>query len=202
MEFQLSTNAGKIAQRFSDGSRTVLNLIAVAMHDTGEHLKTVIVQRKLSGSPIRRRTGNLQRAIHFRTRRGPTYVTLTVAPDLRQARYGRILDVGGTIRATRAQFLTIPVGRNLTGAGIGRMSARAFIANPEALGFTRSFVNPRKTAIMGALAGGGWEPVFALKKSVRIPAFGYLQSVIPEERSWIEERFQQVVDELSRELGQ
>lgn len=77
-------------------------------------------------------------------------------------KYARIQQYGGTITPKRSQYLTIPIGANLTPAGVARYSARSV---PNSF-----FVKTRggKLLLMGGSKGRA-RPYFVLVKSVYIP---------------------------------
>lgn len=155
-----------------------------------------------SGLKLKKRTGNLSRAIFYRVEGSPTSreILVRAGVDLSKAVYGRIHEHGGVIRPKRSKFLTIPVGQNVTPNGVVRVNAREFISNPGSLGFTGSFVNRSKTAIMGVLADGQIEPVFALKTQVTIRKTGYVSSSLGKNTSFIQAQLKVIGAEFAQEM--
>ena len=175
MELQVTSNAQSMSVSWNGlatGSTFRKHLVD-AMRRVGLQLQRTIMQNT-SNALLNVRTGRLRRAIFYRVEESADGVVVRAGADLSKAPYGRIHNFGGIIRPVKAKFLTIPVGSNLTPNGVMRVNAREFISNPGSLGFTGSYVNRAKTAIMGTREGVPPEPVFALSKSVTIRPTGYV----------------------------
>jgi hypothetical protein len=152
-----------------------------------------VVSVELRGGTLRARTANLARAVFWRVEASAEAIVGRVGVDRAKAVYGRIQALGGTIRPTRAQHLTIPVGQALTGNGVARFTARELFDNPQAFGFRTAFVNPRKTAILGVRADKSVTPLFALKTEVTLPPRNYLRRAIDAVRPQIAEEVRRAV---------
>ena len=81
--------------------------------------------------------------------------------------------------------MTIPVGQALTQGGAPRFTAREFISKTRKgggglYGFTSSFVNANKTAILGVRKSGDVEAVFLLRKRVTLPSRPALREALDE----------------------
>ena len=183
--------AGEVRASYESASKLIANNAFQRLRKIGATLIRIIAKDKLSGAgaagtgwQLVRRTGNLTRALFYKIRLEGNDAVLSVGADGKKAVYAAILEEGGTIRPVRSQNLAIPLDAARTARGVARMSAREFIANPESLGFEGSFVNPMKTAIMG-IKGEEVEPVFALKKQVRIEGRHYVRDTVDERRAWI-----------------
>jgi hypothetical protein len=193
----VSTNAATVAANYRRAPRQIATNVVTIFRRIGAAMQRQIVTEKLNGQLLRARTGNLRRSIYWKIvldagAGDDAQIVLTIGADKKKAVYARALEEGATITPKRGQFLTIPVGRALTAAGVARVSAREFISNPGSLGFTSSFVNKAKTAIMGvkkrARGEDLVEPVFALKRSVTLPQRSYLRSTVAERKTWIREQ--------------
>lgn len=191
MAVSVKTNAGEVAVDYGTASKLVAANAFQRLRSIGATLVRAIAKDKLSaggaagtGQGLVRRTGNLTRALFYKLRLQGTEMVLTVGADGKKAAYAAIQEEGGTVRPVRSENLAIPLDAARTARGVARMSAREFIANPQALGFDGTFVNPMKTAIMG-VKGETIQPVFALKKEVRIPARHYIRDTVFERRTWI-----------------
>lgn len=139
-----------------------------------------IAQNKITGGGLLEpRTGQLRRALYATpaTDSG-TAITATVGVDSAIAPYGRIQELGGTIVPTQAGHLTVPLDEAKTSKGVASFSARQVIANPFNFGFAGTFV--AKDVLFGKLSEGTIVPLFALKRSVTLPARGYLSSSLQE----------------------
>lgn len=159
-KFKAATTSFKIAAMIQARAAKAAKILYNAIHARTNMLK---------------RSGKLSKAVYTKVTSTNEGLEVIGGVDLKAAPYGRILEVGGTIRPKNGKFLTIPVGVNQGPQG-ARFSARQFIANPGVLGFVGSFVTREKTAIMGTRPDGTFEPVFALKTSVRLRKVGYMAS--------------------------
>jgi hypothetical protein len=186
----VDSNAAAVAVQYAQAPKLVGRTIVRILRTVGAGLVSYIGREKLSGQVLGVRTGTLRRALYSRVFVDANGLDAGVAvgADVKKAPQARVQEYGGTISAKGGGFLTIPVGPNLTGKGVMRVSASAFIANPESLGFDHAFVNPKKTAILGVRQDGSVEAVFALKRSVTLPERSYLRAGVNERRAWILEQ--------------
>lgn len=191
---EITTNVGDVTADYRNASKLIADNTFKRLRSIGSTLVRAIAKDKLSagkssgtGQSLVRRTGNLTRALFYKIRLEGKDAVLTVGADGKKAAYAAIQEEGGVVRPVRSQNLAIPLDAARTKNGVGRMSAREFIQNPQALGFEGSFVNPTKTAIMG-IKGDEVEPVFALKKEVRISGKRYIRDTVYERRAWILEQ--------------
>lgn len=150
-----------------------------------QRLLTYVAQNKLRGNPLNFRTRTLTRALFSRVELDGQDVVGRVGFDLNKAKYARAVTLGATITPKKGKYLTIPVGEALTASGVARIDAREFIEKtskdgPGWRGFTSSFVNKNKTAIMGVKKSGDVEPVFALKTRVVLPKRDVLGETLTE----------------------
>lgn len=107
----------------------------------------------------RRRTGQLARGIRQKVSTTGDVYRLEVGTS--GVKYARILEKGGTIRATRKQYLTIPLGGT---QGTASNYPNAFIIKSK----------KGNLLIVEKVGKDRLKPLFVLKKSVRIPAFQWL----------------------------
>lgn len=101
--------------------------------------------------------------------------------------YAPMQEFGGTIVPVRAQFLTIPIGEALTPSGVARFSA----PEAESAGY-KTFVRGH---ILYGVKDGQLYPLFILATSVTIPARPTAGPTLDANRTWIEGRLKNVVDE-------
>jgi phage gpG-like protein len=94
------------------------------------------------------------------------------------APYAQIHEFGGTVNAKNVANLTIPLPAMLTGRGVSRGTARDVISSPESYGFSGTF--SAQNVIFGKHDDGSYQPLFALKKSVRIPERPYARPAMEE----------------------
>lgn len=115
--------------------------------------------------------------------------------DLDKVPYGDIQEDGGVIRPRNSQYLTIPLDAMQTGNGVARGTARQVIGNPDAFGFTGTFVPKWKSVIMGKRANGSIVPLFALVTQVTIPARRALATTLSQNWAWIADRLEELTNE-------
>lgn len=123
----------------------------------------------LSGQALKRRTGSLARAVEGWTE-GDFDGVVGVRENAAVDKYKWLLgDEQYTIRPKNAKFLTIPIGENLTGAGVARFSSPR--QAPD--GF---FVKTKGKLLFGYKKGtrGKFRPLFVLVKSVFVQGTGAL----------------------------
>lgn len=109
-----------------------------------------------------RRTGSLARALTHRSVRSDDLEKVEVRIgwiDQHSAMIATVHERGATIRPRRSKYLTIPLPAALTSAGVPKQAS--------ARDWPNTFV--RKAIIFQKLAGGQIQPLYVLKKQVRIP---------------------------------
>lgn len=166
-----------------------------ALTEIGDRLVRFVAQEKITtGGILTPRTGQLRRSLFRRLEVAPDGEGLLVRVgfDLAIAVYGMIQEFGGTITPKTAQYLMIPVGMSLTGNGVARWTAKEMIGNPFQFGFSGTFMNKARTMMFGKLPEQ-IVPLFAMKRSVTLPAraplatslmdnvetyYAYLQSLV------------------------
>lgn len=119
--------------------------------------------KRISGRPgLLNRSGALRRSFGTAVT-GEKSVDTWVGVVYSTSEYARIQEYGGTGLPKKSQFLTIPLGAARTGAGVTRGGARSF---PNTF-FAKSKAG---NLLMFQRQGKKVVPLFALKKSVSIPA--------------------------------
>jgi len=131
----------------------------------------------LSGALLRVRSGRLRSSIGSRVDTEEAGLVGRIGSGVRQGervRYATIQELGGTIRPRLKQFLTIPLDAAKTASGVARGKARDFddtFIQKSTSGNLIIFQNKGRNGIV---------PLFALKKSVDIPASKYLSITAQE----------------------
>lgn len=114
------------------------------------------------------RSGQLRRSIKFNIRGLKSYFQLEIGSF--GVKYSRILEKGGVIYPKRKQWLTVP----LPGVkGWARNYPNAFIIKSK----------KGNLLIVEKKGKAGIKPLFVLKKSVRIPAFRWLEKSVKPKQS-------------------
>jgi hypothetical protein len=144
------------------------------------------IKGKLEGSYLQRRSGTLSRSFQaVPLVESSTEIKAEIISS--NVDYGWIQEMGGTITPKSGTYLTVPLASMLTPRGLAKGSARDVIDNPSAFGFTGVFFG--SNILFGVRSGpytGGrsrqpdMEPLFALKRSVTIPAHFYVRDSIQQ----------------------
>lgn len=145
----------------------------------------------LSGQYLKRRTGNLARAVDGWMIADDEAV-IGVRDDAAVGAYKWMLGSDSkTIRPTRGKYLTIPVGEALTGAGVLKAKYANGLRAIEG-GF---FVRSKEQLLFGYKVGkrGRFRPLFVLVKEVTIHGSGALYD-------GVEENLNLVTDAINAEI--
>ncbi len=157
-----------LVQGMRDGAIDIVNAIRIG---------------KLSGSPLKVRTGVLRASLQSRVSTGGAGISafIGVPKDSPASSYARILEEGGTIVPKGAGALAIPVGAALAPGGTPR-----FPGGPRSVPGGLIFIDRRKQGkppLLVKRIGGRnarLEVFFVLKKSVKIPATKWLSGGIAD----------------------
>lgn len=174
-DFDIRVTGARELSTFYDRAPALVSSTAFkVMRRITLRIQSYVVREKLTGYPLRSRTRNLARSVFQRVELDGRDIVGRVGYDLKKAAYGRAQELGATITPKHAKNLTIPVGEALTPSGVARIDAREFIAKTRKggggwRGFTSSFVNKNRTAILGVRKSGDVEAVFLLRKKVVLP---------------------------------
>lgn len=160
---------------------TVATRIRRTMRDWGNlYLRRLVTERlsgRSGGMGLNRRTGNLARDFVVIAEDTPVGSVVTVKSHGTGDKYAGLQEHGGTIRPVNAKWLWIPIAGNLTANGVARISPRQAIAQHgfihKGVFFGESPLKSKDEVV----------PLFALKKSVKIPArmgaTSLFQSMLP-----------------------
>lgn len=161
-----------------------------AVRRVANEIRTAILQN-LRGSPLRPRSGGLLRSWSG----FPTVEETASGPQATLSSslvYSAIHEYGGTIVPRTKAFLTIPLPGAQNASGTRTLhSAGELKSNPGLLGFKSTFINPRRTAILGVQAGGGLVPLFAIADRVEMPSRRYVSKAVDSVRP----RAQKIADD-------
>jgi len=148
-----------------------------------------VAEDYLSGQSLKRRSGQLARAVDG-WMQAPLEGVVGVRPNSTVAKYAWLLgDESKTITPKRAKFLTIPIGENLTGAGVARFSSPRQVPD----GF---FVKTKGRLLFGYKRGkkGKFRPLFVLVKSVFVQGSGALYDGVMDSLDDITESMETEID--------
>lgn len=189
---QLTFDDGGLAINLAQAPQVIGLQLQKWMTDVLAHLHAAVARNMGNGGLIGVRTGDLRRALMERVTVTGDGITGELWPDPAQVPYGSIQEDGGTVIPKTAQALTIPLDAMLTSNGVARGTAGQVKADPQAFGFTSTFIPKGHSVIMGKEANGSVVPLFALVPSVTIPGRHYLATTLIQEWAWIADRLETV----------
>lgn len=153
-------------------------------------------------SSLKRRTGHLSRSIGSIVVQEQGELVGIVGSGVRtgsRVRYADIHERGGVIRPKRAKYLTIPIGKSKTKAGVGRFSARDIMGGFTEYDKTAVFRSKKGNLIYWGVKklkkGNRLEPLFVLVKSVTIPARRYMSMTAKANTDKVMKRLQARIQE-------
>lgn len=201
----IDTNARTVAARYSDAPKLVAATAVKVMNRIGLKLHAHLLREELRGGSIGVRTGTLSRAAFYRVETmGANEIVVRIGVSLAKAKYARIQNDGGVIKAVGGGYLTIPLQAARTAKGVARFTARELLANPEAFGYSHAFI--AKHTIFGRKGSGASVrntsvvPLFALKKSVTIKAHHFLERTLSKNLQMIRDEFGMGMGDVTRGL--
>lgn len=161
----------------------------------GEHLATY-GRAHFEDSGLKVRSGDLRRSI----------TAMPVEEDEHGLRggmlagqglpYAPIQEFGGTILPVNGQFLAIPMEDALTPSGVPRFAPR----DAESAGYDRVFFSPIGNQLyMYGVKDGVIHLLFILVRSVTLKPHPFVGPTLDANRTWIEQRLKQAVDEGIKE---
>lgn len=173
-----------LLRRFRALPEKIQNRVGLrAMRDAAMLLERHIKGKLKAGNPLRVRSDRLRASVTHTVQRTGEGFEARVGPHVV---YARLHEYGGVVSAKNAKFLTIPLRDAMTPAGVARFTARKLIENPSAFGYDATFFSKGVLlGVKGRKASSLSVPLFALKRSVRIPARPYLRPALAEKRDEI-----------------
>jgi len=161
--FELRIDTRGLEQALKRAPISIFFGLRKELQDHMSDFDAALQTQRLSGRPgLRRRTGGLAGSFNRQTT-GDRIDNLRVRYGTNKE-YAKIHQHGGTIRAKRSKYLTIPTYLNRTPTGTTRRDARSF---PNV-----AFVRSRRGRLI-MLAGddpNDLRPMFILVKEVKVPA--------------------------------
>lgn len=170
----------KLERRFDHFSRDLTKEFRSSFRDVGAEFVRRMRTRQFRGysgpfvpagaKTLQKRSGQLARSLGFQTRlRGSD---LTMQAFSAGTEHARIQELGGTIRPKRVRFLTVPLPQALTPSG--NLKGRYVQGAPT----RKELFRLGRVLFDTTPSGRKLIPVFALKRSVRIPKgrFGFFRT--------------------------
>jgi hypothetical protein len=190
IQLQLGPETQETIRSLGDMGRSVAAAVDAGLKLGVEVAAGTVKENYLSGQALRRRTGNLARSIQGVVT-GPGEGMIGVPAGTAVDKYQWLLgDEQKTITPTRGQYLAIPIGENLTGAGVARYTSPRQVEG----GF---FIKTKTGRLLfGYQRGkkGKFRPLFTLVTSVLVQGSGALYDGVMESLDDMTAAIQQSVD--------
>jgi len=212
---RITVNDAPVRRLLDRAPRVVFREIEDVFRDVGAfHTRTIQKDQFSRYRPtayprkLRTRTGGLRNSFGFRvTGRGTARPGLSMFSTSRIARWQ---EDGATVRAKRAQYLTVPTQAALTGSGAlsGRVRIRRGGARSHTTDLGDTFIFKAKSGqlyigIKGQKAPSGAPRAFyALKKSITYPPrLGFKRTFESKTRPFMNRRMRAGAVSIERKLG-
>jgi len=189
MDLEITTNAREVADRLRDAAVRLQASWRKAMRSLQPDAERAL-REQLQGRTLQRRSGRLSDSIRSRLVETSDGVAVEAYAGIG---YAGLLRRGGVVTASRAARLAVPR------PGV-RFSARAFLANPAAFGYSRGFVTPR--SIIGIHDDRTFDVLFTRPTSVAIRAFDFAVPAARALEPLVRDRLTNAVEEALRPLGE
>jgi len=187
---QLGPEMQQTIKALGDMGRSVAAAVDAGLKLGVEIAAGTVKKNFLSGQALHRRTGNLARSI-YGVLTGPGEGMIGVPAGTGVEAYQWLLgDEQKTITPTRGKFLAIPIGENLTGAGVARYTSPRQVEG----GF---FVKTKSGRLLFGYKNGKkgkFRPLFTLVTSVLVQGSGALLDGVMEAIPDMTAAIQQSVD--------
>ena len=163
------TRAGQATEKIRSSRDEAVNLWMLGFI-------TRLQTERLNGNPLKRRTGNLANqwtTVNVATAdRSSFSVKSTAGLDQSGKGYSLLQEHGGEVRPKNGKYLWIPIGDNLTAAGVPRMTPTQAIQAGGFISWKRGpiFFGVDQKGRSRKSGGLGIHPLFVLKRSVNVPA--------------------------------
>jgi hypothetical protein len=176
ISLQLGPETQETIRSLGDMGRSVSAAVDAGLKLGVEIAAGTVKEEYLSGQALKRRTGNLARSI-YGVVTGPGEATIGVPAGTGVEHYQWLLgDEQKTIVPTKGKYLAIPIGENLTGAGVARYTSPRQVEG----GF---FIKTKTGRLLfGYKKGtkGKFRPLFTLVTSVLVQGSGALFDGVEE----------------------
>jgi hypothetical protein len=170
--------------------QTIVGACSEGLKKGVEYTASYISENYLHGQYLEKRSGFLAKAVQS-WMVGPLEGVVGVRPNSAVEKYKWLLgDEEKTITPKRAKFLTIPIGENLTGAGVARFLSPRQVPD----GF---FIKTKTGRLLFGIKHGKrgkFRPLFVLVKSVFVQGTGALQD-------GVDESLDNIVADIEAEIG-
>lgn len=193
LQLEMGPNFQRVVNELGSMGRVVIDACSEGLAKGVKFAAGKVASDYLSGQSLKRRTGQLARAVDG-WMISPNEAVVGVRPNSAVEKYKWLLgDEQKTITPKRAKFLTIPIGENLTGAGVARFSSPRQVPD----GF---FIKSKGRLLFGYKKGkrGKFRALFVLVKSVFVQGSGALYDGVTDSLDDITE---QMETEIGKKTG-
>jgi len=196
IEVKLTAESRQTIERIRRRPAELTAAIEQGLKQAGHVAAGVVIDKVLSGQVLKRRHGDLARAVASRAEgSGLDTIAYVGVTKGRATKYAAKLERGGIIRPDTKQFLAVPLKAALTATGRPRYP-RGPKSVPGLFLITSRAGN--KLLVRKTGDGRAFTPMYVLKTSVRIPKFKWLTRGMKLARPAVTRTLQRQVD---RALG-
>ncbi len=191
---EMGPGYGQTVRRLGRMGQAIIDACAEGLEIGAKIAAGHVVSEHMSGQDLKRRTGNLARAVDG-WMEGRTEAVIGVRPHSAVDRYAWLLgDEQRTITPKRSKFLAIPIAEGLTPSGVAKYKSPREVEG----GF---FIKSKKGQLLfGYSKGkrGKFRPLFVLVKSVFVQGTGALYDGVMESMDDMGQAIERAID---RRLG-
>jgi len=192
IEIELGPDFAAAVADLSSTGRRLIHAADKGLTLGSKYVSTIIASTYLSGQALKMRTGNLAKALDgWRT--APLEAMIGVREGSAVEHYKWLLgEEDMTIIPTKSKFLAIPIGENLTRAGVAKFTSPRQVEG----GF---FIKVGGRLLFGYKRGkrGKFRALFVLVKSVLVQGTGALYDGVEENVDKISDKIQAEVDKAA-----
>ncbi len=191
IQLELGPEFQRTVSGLTSMGRAVLGACSAGLGKAVKFAAGNVIENYLSGQALKRRTGQLAREVDgwmAAELEGVVGVPETSTVSTYKWLLG---EEEKTIVPRNAKFLTIPIGENLTGAGVPRFTSPRQVPD----GF---FVSTKGRLLFGTKRGkrGKFRPLFTLVKSVFVQGTGALADGVLESQDQMTDIIQEEIDKV------
>lgn len=193
IQLEMGPGFARAAAELGSMGRVLLKATSEGLEEGVQLAAGNVSEKYLSGQALKTRTGLLKKAVQGWLVSDFEGI-VGVAKASAVSKYAWLLgDEQKTITPKKGKFLTIPIGENLSGAGVARFSSPRQVPD----GF---FVRTKGKLLFGRKQGkrGKFRPLFVLVKSVSVQGSGALADGVMDS---LDDMSGEVEDHIARKIG-
>lgn len=177
MDIKINSNAKELAEELEDNVKQYKKDLKFQVFRAMSLLEAEVKQQIRTKAGLHVRTGALLNSV---TSSVSESLDGLIVGEVKSSGvpYAKIQETGGTIFPKNKQYLAIPIGDNRRGDGLPKITTKDLLA----MGKGKSFI---AKGIIFLKEGNSIRALFALKKSVTIPARPYFSTALAAKREQI-----------------